>query len=108
MTRTCSDCPTPITPRAITGRCRSCARRAFNKTPEMRAVVSIRLSARNRDQSFRDRSMAARCKCPGWCPQEYAALNRKMERERFPLEERQRIIADDVAVRWRRLKALAA
>jgi hypothetical protein len=31
-----------------------------------------------------------------------------MERERFPLEERQRIIADDVAARWRRLKALAA
>ena len=43
-------------------------------------------------------------RCPAWCPDEYAALHRKMENEGFTLAERKQIIDDDIAARVRRLE----
>jgi hypothetical protein len=39
---------------------------------------------------------------PKWCPPEYYDLNHKMSDYGFPVAERRRIIADDIAVQARR------
>ena len=39
MPRACIDCPSPISRKSTTGRCRRCANVAKNSTPEMRAKV---------------------------------------------------------------------
>jgi len=40
MTRTCSDCPSPISKGSVNGRCRRCANTLRNRSPEMRAHAS--------------------------------------------------------------------
>ena len=106
MTRTCSDCTTPICERSK-GRCRSCARVAANRTPAMRSAAREAMRRLNQSPQQRLLQVAARALTPDWCPHGYSGLNRKMIAEGFDESERQRIIADDMAVRCRRSGAIA-
>lgn len=104
MNRACSDCGKPIDRRSK-GRCRSCACRENNRSPEVRAATSARITQMNRARTGEIRKRGDERDTSGrWCPGEYAELNRKMCKEGFSLEERQRIIGEDIEVRLRRLE----
>lgn len=82
MTRTCSDCPVPISKKSK-GRCRSCAMSAVNRSPEKREANAMR-------KGFTAVSFMG-------CPPEYHALNRKMRRAGLSPEERYSFIHKDMA-----------
>jgi hypothetical protein len=58
MTRTCMDCPTPIS-RDSKGRCKACAMREVHARPELRAARDAKIRATRQTPEFKARHQAA-------------------------------------------------
>lgn len=74
MTRTCSDCPATISTRS-TGRCRSCSRRAHNRTDSQRAASSRFMKS---VMSNPDTVASLHSARMAWCPAEMTGLNQRL------------------------------
>lgn len=103
MTRTCSDCPAPISRRSA-GRCRRCAMTMVNRLPEKRKALSEAMRERRADPVFEAKMEAARpiahaktkATRLAWCPQSQWETNEYLRRRGVKLEERKRLIAETV------------
>ncbi len=126
MSRTCSDCGKPITAKAATGRCLSCAAKRRHADPAQQAAFSAAMKRgaakrwakpgereklracmlANRATATPDlmkRANASRTRTAlAWCPQAYRDLNAALIRKGVRLAERKVMVADAIAADERR------